>query len=29
MVDITIFLYTDLVSRLMGITFAWFLGFDI
>jgi hypothetical protein len=28
-VDITMFLYTDLVSRLMGMTFAWFLGFDV
>lgn len=28
-VDITMFLYTDLVDRLVGITFAWFLGFDI
>jgi hypothetical protein len=27
-VDITTFLYTDLVSRLMGLTWAWFLGFN-
>jgi hypothetical protein len=23
--DITMFLYTDLVDRLMGMTWAWFL----
>ena len=29
MIDISYFLYTDLVSRLVGITFAWFLGIDV